>query len=211
MPPVWYALNGADPVKRAGPTLGATWGTDPREGFGAVSLGMPEQIAFATDGDDRVAILHAGIATIELATRSHARNIDEFEGMPATPPGPPSLRIALEVEDTELAVARTIDAGVNLLAPPTTRASRLHDRRHTRSVDHPPNQSGFQCPMGDQLPNPWSAPNWPNRLHPTSCAVRSGIDVRHRQRPNLPVVRLDSIDRVGAPHPGWDPPRPSPL
>src|SRR4051812_27457799 len=39
------------------------------------TLGMPEQVAFATDGDDRVAIPHAGIATIELATRTHARNI----------------------------------------------------------------------------------------------------------------------------------------
>ncbi|MBG6215171.1 catechol 2,3-dioxygenase-like lactoylglutathione lyase family enzyme [Cryobacterium sp. CAN_C3] len=29
-------------------------------------LGMPEQPAFATTGDDRVSILHAGIATIEL-------------------------------------------------------------------------------------------------------------------------------------------------
>lgn len=34
-------------------------------------LGMPEQLAFATEGDDRVAILHAGIATIELATSAH--------------------------------------------------------------------------------------------------------------------------------------------
>src|SRR5688500_5915812 len=37
-------------------------------------LGMPEQPAFATEGDDRVSILHAGIATIELATATHVRN-----------------------------------------------------------------------------------------------------------------------------------------
>jgi catechol 2,3-dioxygenase-like lactoylglutathione lyase family enzyme len=39
-------------------------------------LGMPEQPAFASGGDDRVAILHAGIATIEVASPAHARNID---------------------------------------------------------------------------------------------------------------------------------------
>jgi methylmalonyl-CoA/ethylmalonyl-CoA epimerase len=93
------------------------------------TLGMPEQVAFATDGDDRVAILHAGIATIELATRTHARNIDEVEGIPSTPPGPPSLRIALEVEDTERAVARTTEAGADLLAPPTTTPFRSKNAR----------------------------------------------------------------------------------
>ncbi|MEX1078726.1 MAG: hypothetical protein WED09_06415 [Homoserinimonas sp.] len=44
------------------------------------TLGMSEQPAFATDGDDRVSILHAGIATIELATTTHVRNIDTIEG-----------------------------------------------------------------------------------------------------------------------------------
>lgn len=81
------------------------------------TLGMPEQVAFATDGDDRVAILHAGIATIELATPTHASNIDEVEGMPPAHPGAPVLRIALEVEDTDLTIARTTEAGADLLAP----------------------------------------------------------------------------------------------
>jgi predicted enzyme related to lactoylglutathione lyase len=80
-------------------------------------LGMPEQVAFATDGDDRVAILHAGVATIELATSTHARNIDAVEGMP--PGSASSLRIALEVEDTAAAVARVIEDGTVVLAAPT--------------------------------------------------------------------------------------------
>lgn len=80
-------------------------------------LGMPEQAAFATAGDDRVAILHAGVATIELATRVHARNIDAVEGMPPGSGSP--LRLALEVEDTVAAVARVVDDGVIVLAPPT--------------------------------------------------------------------------------------------
>ena len=78
-------------------------------------LGMPEQLAFATEGDDRVAILHAGIATIELATPTHARNVDEVEGAPHAPG---TLRIALEVADTEHAVAVTREAGADILAPP---------------------------------------------------------------------------------------------
>ena len=80
-------------------------------------LGMPEQLAFATEGDDRVAILHAGIATIELASPAHARAIDEVEGAP--PSTGPTLRIALEVEDTAAAVAEATAAGAAQLAPPT--------------------------------------------------------------------------------------------
>ncbi|WP_370741081.1 VOC family protein [Cellulomonas telluris] len=77
-------------------------------------LGMPEQIAFATQGDDRVAILHAGIATIELATPTHAQRIDEVEGAPRS--GAP--RIALEVEDAELASDLAVQEGAELIAPP---------------------------------------------------------------------------------------------
>lgn len=79
-------------------------------------LGMPEQLAFATEGDDRVAILHAGIATIELASPAHARAIDEVEGMP--PASAPTLRIALEVDDTARAVEAVHEAGAETLAPP---------------------------------------------------------------------------------------------
>lgn len=93
------------------------------------TLGMPEQIAFATDGDDRVAILHAGIATIELATPTHAKNIDEIEGVPPATTGAPALRIALEVEDTDGAVARTTAAGAELLAPPTRTSFRSLNAR----------------------------------------------------------------------------------
>lgn len=78
-------------------------------------LGMPEQLAYATEGDDRVAILHAGIATIELATPTHTANIDDVEGAPHTPG---ALRIALEVENTEQAVAAARGSGAELIAPP---------------------------------------------------------------------------------------------
>lgn len=80
-------------------------------------LGMAEQPAFATKGDDRVSILHAGVATIELATATHVRNIDAIEQAPSTER--PTLRIALEVDDTERAVSSAVDYGAELLAPPT--------------------------------------------------------------------------------------------
>ena len=80
-------------------------------------LGMPEQPAFATDGDDRVSILHAGTATIELATRTHVRAIDAIENAPTV--DGPTLRIALEVTDTDQAVAASRESGSEVLAPPT--------------------------------------------------------------------------------------------
>lgn len=78
-------------------------------------LGMPEQPAFATEGDDRVSILHAGIATIELATPTHVRTIDTLERAEST--AGPGLRIALEVDDTEQALACAEDSGAAQLAP----------------------------------------------------------------------------------------------
>lgn len=90
-------------------------------------LGMPEQPAFATQGDDRVSILHAGIATIELATPAHARAIDEIEHAPAA--DGPTLRIALEVADTERAVAVSAQSGAEVLASPTETPFRTINAR----------------------------------------------------------------------------------
>lgn len=81
------------------------------------ALGMLEQPAFATRGDDRVAILLAGTATIELATPTHVRAVDDYEGAPHAPEG--ALRIALEVDDTAEAVSAAAEAGAAVLAPPT--------------------------------------------------------------------------------------------
>lgn len=85
-------------------------------------LGMPEQLAFATDGEDRVAILHAGVATLEIASPAHVRAIDEVEGAPPAdgPADGPSLRLALEVEDTAAAVHATEQTGRRTIAPPVT-------------------------------------------------------------------------------------------
>jgi catechol 2,3-dioxygenase-like lactoylglutathione lyase family enzyme len=90
-------------------------------------LGMPEQTAFATDGDDRVSILHAGIATIELATHTHVRAIDAIENA-STIEGP-TLRIALEVGDTDRAVAVAEESGAEVLATPTETPFRTINAR----------------------------------------------------------------------------------
>ncbi|WP_114854370.1 glyoxalase/bleomycin resistance/extradiol dioxygenase family protein [Brachybacterium sp. YJGR34] len=90
-------------------------------------LGMPEQPAFATEGEDRVAILHAGIATLELATPEHARAVDEVEGAP--PATGPTLRIALEVEDTQEALDAARTHGAETLAPPTRTPFRTLNAR----------------------------------------------------------------------------------
>ncbi len=90
-------------------------------------LGMPEQPAFATSGDDRVSILHAGRATIELATRTHVRAIDEIENAPTT--DGPTLRIALEVADSGRAVAAAAASGAEVLAPPTRTPFRTVNAR----------------------------------------------------------------------------------
>lgn len=79
-------------------------------------LGMPEQPAFAGGGDDRVSILHAGIATIEIASTQHVRAIDEIEGAPHDPSS--KMRIALEVADTRVAVQEAQAAGMELVSEP---------------------------------------------------------------------------------------------
>lgn len=68
-------------------------------------LGMPERLAFGGEGEDRVAILEAGTATLELGA----------------PDAGPLLRLALEVEDTPAAHAAATAAGAAEIAPPTGR------------------------------------------------------------------------------------------
>lgn len=90
-------------------------------------LGMPEQPAFAGSGDDRVAILSAGTATIELATSRHIRAIDDIEGAPhGTGSG---TRLALEVGNTHAAVTAARSAGAHLIASPVSTPFRTINAR----------------------------------------------------------------------------------
>ena len=79
------------------------------------ALGMPEFAAFATGGDDRVAILEAGRATLEIASPAHKVAIDEVE----TTGGASSarMRLAFEVADTEEMVGHLQEAGARLVSP----------------------------------------------------------------------------------------------
>ena len=72
-------------------------------------VGMPQAEAYEAEGGARVAILHAGRATLEIANPEQVSFIDRVE----TDGDAPSerIRIALEVDDTPHAVARLAGGG----------------------------------------------------------------------------------------------------
>src|SRR5687768_1459219 len=78
-------------------------------------LGMGEIAAFSEGGEDRVAILEAGRATFEIASRAHRIAIDEVEagGTPS-----PRIRIAFEVDDARASTREADAAGASVVAEP---------------------------------------------------------------------------------------------
>jgi catechol 2,3-dioxygenase-like lactoylglutathione lyase family enzyme len=80
------------------------------------ALGMPEFAAFATGGDDRVAILEAGRATLELATPAHKVAIDEVETSGGASEA--RVRLAFEVVDSAEVANDLVEAGAELVAAP---------------------------------------------------------------------------------------------
>ncbi|MBD8060897.1 VOC family protein [Oceanitalea stevensii] len=78
-------------------------------------LGMDEQAAYAEGEDDRVAILDAGRATLEIASPAHKREIDRVEGVTEPSPG---IRLAFEVDDSPAATAELSAAGGRVVAEP---------------------------------------------------------------------------------------------
>ncbi|WP_144717369.1 VOC family protein [Agrococcus jejuensis] len=79
------------------------------------ALGLPEQAAYAGEGDERVVILEAGRATLELANPSHVRAIDAVETDGVTSP---RIRLAFEVDDAAAATSALEAAGGEVLATP---------------------------------------------------------------------------------------------
>ncbi|QHF24866.1 tetratricopeptide repeat protein [Rathayibacter sp. VKM Ac-2804] len=79
------------------------------------TLGLTERAAFEGDGDARVAILEAGVATLELANAPQVRMIDriEAEGETSDP-----LRVAFEVDDAATITSALAGAGAELVADP---------------------------------------------------------------------------------------------
>ena len=79
-------------------------------------LGMDELAAFAEGGDDRVAILDAGRATLEIASPAHKVAIDRVEGVTEESP---RIRLAFEVDDSRSVTEDLSEAGARVVAPPT--------------------------------------------------------------------------------------------
>jgi catechol 2,3-dioxygenase-like lactoylglutathione lyase family enzyme len=80
------------------------------------ALGLPELMSFADgDDDDRVAILEAGRATLEIASPGHKRAIDAIEagGRPS-----PKIRLAFEVADASGTTRRLEGVGARIVAEP---------------------------------------------------------------------------------------------
>jgi predicted enzyme related to lactoylglutathione lyase len=78
-------------------------------------LGLPEEAAFEGGGSERVVILQAGRATLELANPAQHRMIDDVEvGRHVAP----KLRVAFEVADSPRATSDLVAAGARLVAPP---------------------------------------------------------------------------------------------
>ena len=108
------------------------------------ALGLPEELAVSGEGDARVTILAAGRATLELANAAQKRFIDELEvGRQVAP----RLRVAFEVPDAESATASLVEAGADLIAPPTETPWRSRNARLTAPA-------GLQITLFEELDGP---------------------------------------------------------
>ncbi|MGA8246146.1 MAG: VOC family protein [Nocardioides sp.] len=90
------------------------------------ALGLPEEAAFAGEGDAQVTILDAGRATLEIANSAQVRMIDDVEvGRQVSP----HIRIAFEVDDVVHDTETLVDSGASLIAPPTDTPWRSSNAR----------------------------------------------------------------------------------
>lgn len=79
-------------------------------------LGLPVEFALDGDGGERVMILDAGRATLELSNPAQVAMIDQVEvGRRVAP----RLRVAFEVADAAAATDDLTAHGAELIAPPT--------------------------------------------------------------------------------------------
>ncbi|RSM57718.1 glyoxalase [Actinoplanes sp. ATCC 53533] len=79
-------------------------------------LGAAEEFQLHGDGDERVTILDVGRATLEISSPEQVDMIDRVEvGRRVSP----RLRVAFEVTDAQQVTDHLVEAGADLLAPPT--------------------------------------------------------------------------------------------
>lgn len=95
-------------------------------------LGMRELAAFAEGGDDRVAILEAGKATLEIANPVHKAAIDRVEGVTEESP---RVRLAFEVDDAAGVAEDLTAGGAQMIAPPTMTPWRSLNARLSAPAD----------------------------------------------------------------------------
>jgi catechol 2,3-dioxygenase-like lactoylglutathione lyase family enzyme len=85
------------------------------EAFYRDVLGLTEELVVDGDAGERVVILQAGRATLELANKAQHRMIDDLEvGRRVAP----RMRVAFEVADARIATDAAVAAGASLVAPP---------------------------------------------------------------------------------------------
>lgn len=79
-------------------------------------LGLPEELVVEGERGEKVTILDAGRATLELSNPAQVAMIDAVEvGRRVSP----RLRVCFEVTDAEGTTRRLVDAGADLIAEPT--------------------------------------------------------------------------------------------
>jgi predicted enzyme related to lactoylglutathione lyase len=79
-------------------------------------LGMPVSAEYLSEDQGRVVILEAGVATLEIGDRPHAAYVDEVEvGRQVAG----HVRVALRVDDADVATEAARAAGAEVVAPPT--------------------------------------------------------------------------------------------
>lgn len=80
------------------------------------SLGLEESLVVESANGARVVVLEAGRATLELVNSAQREFIDEIEvGRSVSR----SIRLAFEVENSQLATDCLVEAGAHLVAQPT--------------------------------------------------------------------------------------------
>jgi predicted enzyme related to lactoylglutathione lyase len=79
-------------------------------------LGLPEELTVEGEQGERVTILDAGRATLELSNPAQVAMIDDVEvGRRVSP----RLRVCFEVADAEQATRELVEQGAELVAAPT--------------------------------------------------------------------------------------------
>lgn len=95
-------------------------------------LGLPEELAVDGEQGEKVTILDAGRATLELSNPAQVAMIDEVEvGRRVSP----RLRVCFEVTDAEGTTRRLVDAGAELVAAPTVTPWRSLNSRLKAPAD----------------------------------------------------------------------------